>query len=91
MDAIHAYHYRVTPTADLLLRIAQSGHGTAIPFRGGGTDTVCAIVVVHGGEPQQGYSSGRARVRGWHFGMDVPTRETKGHVSEIGVVCVCAF
>ena len=60
----------------------HSFHGTAFPCREGSTDTVCAIVVAHGGEPQQGYRF--LNVRAWHSGMG---RSHEGdHVSEIGVM-----
>ena len=66
----------------MLLRISHSVHGTTLPFRGDSREAVCAIVVVHGGEPQQGYRF--LNVRAWHSGMG---RSHEGdHVSEIGVV-----
>ena len=74
-----AYHRVATKSAPARILLSSRN---AIPFPSSSTDAVCAIVVVHGGEPQQGYRF--LNVRAWHFGVG---RSHEGdHVSEIGVV-----
>ena len=73
-----AYHRVATKSAPARILLSSRN---AIPFPSSSTDAVCAIVVVHGGEPQQGYRflDVRACVRAWAF-------RHVDYVSEIGVV-----